>query len=96
MTYVIVGGPHDGRRINLTERSQQVVLACFADLHYCGLTATYEGAFSEGYGLTNTEMYELTELRTQLFRYTFYRYHKLTVDQAIGALINGYHNNPTE
>lgn len=93
MIYVIVGGPHDGRRVYFHEPHQTMYLACFADI-----TTIYE--FSE---VTNTssslavnEMYKLTELRTQLFRYTFYRYHKLTVDQAIGALINGYHNNPTE
>ena len=46
--------------------------------------------------LCNTELYELTELATKYFSYTFYRHHSMTVDNAIATLINGYRHSPKE
>lgn len=89
MTFIIVGGPHDGQRVTLQEGLPELVLVCEAPVEI------EDNPSSSGCPISEDVSYIRTSVNLGSTVFTFYRYNKLADHSALLCLLNGYQRSPS-
>jgi len=90
MTVTIIGGPHDGQRINCPYDTPCIYLAVYPKVVYEGKETLADAPFIETY------RYVTFRLRYQDINFNLYRYEKMSDLAAMFTLVEGYRQSPTE